>query len=291
MNLIVIGLVLLSAALHAFRDFFSKQSADKQVFMWQFSGASIILTLPLALWILWQSGMPHPIGIAIGTAISCVHFLYWYSLAKAIEHGDLSHVYPIGRSAPAFVLLFSILVLQETTTPWGVLGILLVVLGAYTINLKRLTLRGLFDPFRALRHDHALRYALLTLAAVTIYTIVDDRGVEYAHPIVYFFLINTLSWIFFTAYILRIRTLKQGMTWKGYEKSILINALFGSGGYILMLIAYSLERASYVSGLRQVSVVIAVLLGGHFLQESHRAIRLMSACAIFLGAACIAIGG
>ncbi|PIQ75990.1 hypothetical protein COU78_03450 [Candidatus Peregrinibacteria bacterium CG10_big_fil_rev_8_21_14_0_10_49_24] len=39
-NTIAIALVLLSAFIHAFRDFFRKKSMDKPVFMWQFSAVS-----------------------------------------------------------------------------------------------------------------------------------------------------------------------------------------------------------------------------------------------------------
>ncbi len=292
MNTLAIGLVILSAILHALRDFFSKQSKDKSVFIWQFSSVSILLTLPPAAWILWHDWPINPLGIVIGLSASIVHCLYWYALAKALEHGDLSHVYPIGRSAPAFVLLFSVLILHETATGWGVIGILLVVVGAYAINLKTLSLRGLSEPIRVLRHDHALRYALLTLAAVTTYTIVDDRGVEYGNAIVYFFLTNTCSSLLFTLYIRRVRTKAQYLgTFKRQWRIVLLNAVLASGGYTLMLMAYTLERASYVSGLRQLSIPIAVMLGGHVLREPHKAIRFGASCMIVTGAVCIALLG
>jgi len=43
-------------------------------------------------------------------------------------------------------------------------------------------------------------------------------------------------------------------------------------------------KVSYITGLRQISIVFAVLLGGHILKEKHKSIRLIAASIIFLGA-------
>jgi len=50
-----------------------------------------------------------------------------------------------------------------------------------------------------------------------------------------------------------------------------------------------MERVSYVVGLRQLSVVFAVLLGGQLLKEKHQVIRLAAASLIFAGALMIAL--
>jgi len=40
---------------------------------------------------------------------------------------------------------------------------------------------------------------------------------------------------------------------------------------------------SYILGLRQLSIVFAVFLGGHFLREKNRLIRVTSSVIIFTG--------
>jgi len=49
--------------------------------------------------------------IAIGTGVS--HGFYFYWLARALASGELSIVYPIARSAPAFLPLFAVLLLAR----------------------------------------------------------------------------------------------------------------------------------------------------------------------------------
>ena len=51
------------------------------------------------------------------------------------------------------------------------------------------------------------------------------------------------------------------------------------GHYELLCI----ELVSYIVGLRQTSIVFAVLMGSHFLKEKHQGIRLTGALIIFTG--------
>jgi uncharacterized membrane protein len=46
---------------------------------------------------------------------------------------------------------------------------------------------------------------------------------------------------------------------------------------------------SYIVGLRQLSIVFAVLLGGHFLKEKNKLVRIGSSIVIFIGAYLIAV--
>jgi uncharacterized membrane protein len=46
---------------------------------------------------------------------------------------------------------------------------------------------------------------------------------------------------------------------------------------------------SYIVGLRQLSIVLAVLLGGHVLKEKNKLIRIAASIIIFTGAYLIAV--
>jgi uncharacterized membrane protein len=54
-------------------------------------------------------------------------------------------------------------------------------------------------------------------------------------------------------------------------------------GYTLILVAFTIERVSYIVSLRQTSIVFAVLMGSHLLKEKHGGIRLTGALIIFAG--------
>lgn len=72
--------------------------------------------------------------------------------------------------------------------------------------------------------------------------------------------------------------------WRNYKSKAILNGVLVLGGYLLILMAFTMGKVSYITGLRQMSIVFAVLLGGHILKEKHKSIRLIAASIIFLGA-------
>ena len=131
MNILAIALVVLSALFHALRNFFTKESGDKQVFLWWYSLFGLFFYSPLFLFYLSKEGLPEPASFGWIALSGFTHFLYWIFLTESYRDGDLSHVYPIMRSSPAIVLLFAVPILGEKVSPVGVAGILMVAFGVY----------------------------------------------------------------------------------------------------------------------------------------------------------------
>ena len=290
MHPLAILIVLLSAAMHAFRNFFNKKALDKQAFVWWYEVFGLIFFTPLFLFTLLHEGTNTHISIAFIFLSGFVHFIYWYFLSKALEKGDLSLIYPIMRSSPALVLIFSIAILGEDVSALGVTGILLVAIGVYTINMESLALFELFRPFRSMTRDRAIRFAFLTLFSVACYTLVDKIAVSQMHPVIFAYIYPWISLSLFSGYIFKAKSsgvLKK--EWALHKGSILVCGVLSIFGYFLILQAFTMERMSYVVGLRQLSIVFAVLLGGHLLKEKNKKIRIASSIIIFLGAYLITV--
>jgi uncharacterized membrane protein len=246
--------------------------------------------LPLFCYLAVLKGFPPAAGFAVAAASGLVHFFYWLFLSKAYEDGDLSQVYPIMRSAPALVLLVSIVVLKEQVSFAGVMGILLVVAGVQAIGMQHPSIREFLRPFAALVNNRSTRFAFLTMAAVTAYSIVDKIGVGYTDPLVFNYLLIVFGVAFFTPYIAVTKERSAIMhEWTVNRRSILLNGLIVFLSYSLILVAFTMEKVSYIVGLRQLSIVFAVLMGGYLLKEKHRTLRFISAGVIFLGAFLITV--
>jgi uncharacterized membrane protein len=290
MQPLAILLVLLSAAMHAFRNFFNKKALDKQAFVWWYEIFGLIFFAPLFLITLLHDGTNTHISTTFICLSGFVHFIYWYFLSKALEKGDLSLIYPIMRSSPALVLIFSITILGENVSVLGVTGILLVAIGVYTINMESLALSELLRPFRAMTRDRAIQFAFLTLFSVACYTLVDKIAVSQMHPVIFAYVYPWISLSLFSGYIFKAKSsgvLKK--EWALHKGSILVCGVLSIFGYFLILQAFTMERMSYVVGLRQLSIVFAVLLGGHLLKEKNKKIRIASSIIIFLGAYLITV--
>ena len=284
MSALAIALVLISALFHALRSLFTKESGDKQVFLWLYSIVALLFFSPLFFYFLYRGGITNPAAYAWCAGSGFIHFLYWLFLTSAYKEGDLSHVYPIMRSSPALVLMIAVLLLGEQVSVQGVAGILLVAVGVYIINMKQISGAELLAPVKSIAHDHSTQFAFLTLISVAFYSIVDKMAVNYIHPILFAFLHLFFGMCYYTPYIVFTKNAaKIKKEWHSGAVRIIMSGIIGIVGYTLILVAFTMERVSYIVGLRQTSIVFAVLMGSHFLKEKHQGIRLTGALIIFAG--------
>ena len=284
MSALAILLVLLSALFHALRSLFTKESGDKQVFLWLYSIVALLFFSPLFMYFLFRVGITNPAAYAWCAGSGFIHFLYWLFLTQAYKEGDLSHVYPIMRSSPALVLVIAVLFLGEQVSFQGVAGILLVAVGVYIINMRQISGQELLEPVKSIASDRSTQFAFLTLISVAVYSIVDKLAVDYIHPILFAFFHLFFGMCYYTPYIL---LTKKGniirKEWNSGMGRIILSGVIGITGYSLILIAFTIERVSYIVSLRQLSVVFAVLMGSFWLKEKHKGIRLAGALIIFGG--------
>ena len=284
MSTLAIGLVVLSALFHALRSLFTKESGDKQIFLWLYSLFALLFFSPLFFFFLYRVGIDNPAAYAWCAGSGFTHFLYWLFLTNAYKEGNLSHVYPIMRSAPALVLVIAILFLGEQVSLQGVTGILLVAVGVYIINMKQISGEELLAPLKSLFHDRSTQFAFLTLIAVAFYSVVDKMAVDYIHPILFAFFHLFFGMCYYTPYIIFTKNAaKIKKEWHSGPGRIILSGVIGIVGYALILFAFTIERVSYIVSLRQTSIVFAVLMGSHFLKEKHGGIRLAGALIIFIG--------
>ena len=292
MQPLTILLVLISAVMHALRNFYNKRALDKQAFVWWYEIFGLVFFTPIFLFVLFQEDTSGSVPVILIILSGFAHFIYWYFLCKALEKGDLSLVYPIMRSSPALVLVFSIFLLKEDITAQGIIGILLVAVGVYTISLDKFDIQSLYSPIRAVFRDRAILFAFLTLLSVAFYSLVDKIAVGRMNPVIFAYLYPWISLSLFTGYIFR--TKNEGVLIKEialHKKSILLCGALSIFGYFLILWAFTMGPMSYIVGLRQLSIVFAVMLGGQILGEKNKLHRLFSSVIIFAGAYMIAIAG
>jgi drug/metabolite transporter (DMT)-like permease len=109
--------------------------------------------------------------------------------------------------------------------------------------------------------------------------------------VVFAYLYPWSSMLLFSGYIGKFKTKGEIKSeWKMNRTPILVCGFLSIFGYFLILVAFTLDRVSYIVGLRQLSIVFAVLLGGYALKEKHQRMRLTSASIIFVGTFLIAFG-
>ena len=284
MSALAIALVLISALFHALRSLFTKESGDKQIFLWLYSIVALLFFSPLFCYFFYRVGITEPEAYVWCIGSGFIHFIYWLFLTNSYKKGDLSHVYPIMRSSPALVLITAVLFLDEQVSVQGICGILLVTVGVYIINMKRIRTAELLEPIKSIANDRSTRFAFLTLISVAAYSIVDKMAVSHIHPILFTFVHLLCGMCYYTPYILLTKKIAMiQREWQSGWRRIIASGVLGIIGYMLILVSFTVERVSYIVGLRQTSIVFAVLMGSHFLKEKHKGIRLAGSLIIFGG--------
>jgi drug/metabolite transporter (DMT)-like permease len=288
-----VGLVLLSALLHAVWSLSMKGSRNVLAFnlLQELPPLAAACALP---WLFPLGDLP-PVVWALAAGTGVAHGFYFYWLSRALESGELSVVYPIARSAPAFVPLVAVPLLGETVTPTAALGIAIVVAGMWAVQLDN---RADVAGARRLLAPGA-GYAWLTLAATIGYSLVDKAAMSRldalewrsAIPpaVVWYVLLSVSGSIIFTPLALRRIGLAELRAVARHELGRAFTAqLVSFVGYALILHALRTAPVSYVVAVRQASVIFAVALGALRLRERPTRLRLLGALATVAGVALVA---
>lgn len=282
--------MLAGAVVHALWNMLVRRGGHPEAFMWWMSAAAALAYAPLGYWLLSQYGVSaEGVPWVVGTVL--LHALYFILLGRAYRFGDLSMVYPIARgTGPLLVPVLAVLFLGEQLSLLGVVGVILIVAGVVTLPMGGLTLAA-FGRLAEARHDPAARYALLTGVTIAAYSALDKAGVARVQPVLYGYFIFPGSALIAAPYFwgpLRASTLA---CWRENSRSIALAGALTPLSYLMALTAFSLGQVSYLAALREVSIVVAALLGALVLRERLTRARWLSACVTALGVALVGLGG
>lgn len=207
-----------------------------------------------------------------------LHVGYKLFLIRAYQLGDLSQIYPLARgTAPLIVSIVSALFLGEILTLSKSLGVVAIGLGIMVMA---------FAPQKNSPHlsGTALLFALGTAFFTAAYTLVDGIGAREALTASGFTLV-LFAGDGLCMLILAIATRgKQAVTKTLPEwKTGLIAGALSLGSYWIAIWAMTKAPIALVSGLRESSVLFAMLIAVIFLKEKTGLLRWLSACAIAAG--------
>jgi len=283
MDSLALSLIVFSALMHALWNLLVKQSRDKTVFIWWMFACSWSL---MSVFMLVSGFDLHDISpryLVLAAAAACCFVLYHWFTGAAYRSGDLSLTYPLAQTSMLYVPIWGVLLLGERLNSFGVAGILLIVAGAYCIQLRRISADEILRPFSQLG-NRSVQAALMAGFIYSIGSILDKVGVtDYS---AYRF---TYVLVFFMLSIMSLNLLRPGYRGRVLEEWRQSRNLVRWAGPVMLASFLSfrfglqLAPVSYAVPVRQVSLLIGVLIGLLFLGESCGRIRLTSAGLILAG--------
>jgi drug/metabolite transporter (DMT)-like permease len=281
-----LGLVLLSALLHATWNLLAKRSGGGVPFMWLSDTISVLFYAPVALAV-FLIEKPTLGGWALLFVLvsSLLHLTYFILLLRGYRAGDMSLVYPLARgTGPVLSTLAAILFLGERPGPIAIGGAFLVAVGVFL-------LAG--GPRAAVKSGarQAVIYGLLTGGTIAVYTLWDKQAVSVLLiPPVLYYILSTLCRIIILAPYITPRWSQVRREWATNRIEVLGLALFSPLSYILVLTALAFTPVSYVAPAREVSILIGAVMGARLLSEGDAGRRVLASCAVVAGITALALG-
>jgi drug/metabolite transporter (DMT)-like permease len=284
MPILAVVLLLTSAVLHALWNLILKQSSEKYIAM----GWQVIISGIISVVALFFTGLP-PRSMWIFALISMtLEAIYFVLLSFAYSDHDFSLIYPVARgAAPALVVLWSFLFLQEVPSTLGFIGIATIVLGLVIIGAT-----SLFQPHEGKPKFRGIAIALSIALVISIYTLIDGFAVKHGPVMPYglsmFMLVPVLTTPVIVRHYGRDHFVKA---WKDQPVRLILVGFLGVIAYLFALFAYSIAPVNYSEAIREVSVVIGAFAGWQLLGEKLGKTRVLGAAVIFAGIVLIAVFG
>ena len=285
MPILALVLLFLSASMHALWNFLLKSAEEKYIAM----GWQTILSGALALVVMvFYSGLP-PRDMWLFAVISMLlEAIYFILLCIAYSDHDFSLIYPIARgAAPALLVAWTAIFLQEKLTVGGYIGLAMITIGMMVIGATTLLQSKGEHP-----HLKGILTALTVALVISMYTFIDGFAVKQGPALPYglsMFVMVPFVTTPYIAYHYGIDSFSR--VWKQNRNYLLIGGVLGLIAYMLALFAYTFAPLSYSGAIREVSAVIGAFLGWRFLKEQMGGVRVIGSAIVFVGVMVIAIFG
>ncbi|MCG3140903.1 MAG: hypothetical protein HDKAJFGB_02051 [Anaerolineae bacterium] len=283
MSLFSLTLVLISAAMHAGWNLLVRDQRRINMFMGITVVSVIIFCAPLLLLEFFTAPVFSvvPLNIVFGGAFLAV---YYFGMTHSYRGGDFTVAYPLSRALPVLLVACVEVASGEAPTPLGWLGIVLIALGSALAPLQ-----SLHELKLARYWNRTTAWVLLAAFAIASYTVIDraalrqlPNGLLFAMR--YGVLESVVGGILYWLALLALRESFTLPTRLADWKLPVVTTLFIFGSYSLILWAFqSDDRASYVIGLRQISIVLGVAIGAYWFHERGARLRVPAALIIVVG--------
>jgi drug/metabolite transporter (DMT)-like permease len=286
-------LVLLAGLIHASWNIAAKKAGGDVRFATFTGVVMMVFWAPLGIW-LGKDQIPGwgRTEWLLLAASAALHTLYYIVLLRGYRKADLTVVYPLARgSGPLLSSLAAIMFLGEKISTLGAFGIAGVVAGVFLIAGGPGLWRASHDPERRQRIRKGMVYGLITGVFIASYTVVDGYSVKFLlmSPILLDYMGNLLRLVVLVPTVLRDMP-AAAILWQRQWKYAVFVGIISPVSYVLVLYAMQTAPLSHVAPAREISMLVAALIGGQLLGEGDRMLRLLGAGFIAAGVMALAIG-
>ena len=265
------------------------QGSNEYIAFW----GLVLFSLPVFLIAVFLTGWPEigrnfyivvPIGVVINIVASLMIF-------KALKVSPLSLTIPFLAFTPVFLILTSFLMLREIPNVYGLIGIILVTLGAYTLNISKAK-EGFWEPIKAIKKERGSFYALIVSFIFSIGANIDKIAIKNssptAYPLVFYLtILIVMSLIIFSRF--KIKDIISA-TRNNFKLYIAAGVFLGLA-IIFQLLSVARILVAYTISIKRAGFIFAVIFGYLFFKEKEFGSRFLGAIVMVIGVLLITLLG
>lgn len=289
-----LGLTLLSAFFLASADALSKRYLSHykpgELVLVRFGVAGGLL-LPLLLWQPWPALAPAFWGWIL--VLMPLEIIAMWLYMRAIRESPLSLTLPYLAFTPVFNILTGYIFLHEQIGTIGTIGIVLVVCGAWLLNLKATHKEqrlGIIAPFRAIVRERGSRLMLITAAIYSLTSVLGKAALLHTTPNFfgpfYFVVLGITATLVFAS--------RNVSSWRALSHHPWIH--LGIGACMAVMVVthfYAIEHieVAYMIAVKRTSLLFGMLYGAWLFHEQGLTKNLAAGTLMVAGVFLIAGAG
>ncbi|MFP4473339.1 MAG: EamA family transporter [Candidatus Omnitrophota bacterium] len=279
-------LAFLTAFFTSLKDISGRKAVEKAhplIIAWAWTAFSLPF---LVAYIFWKGVPAVQSGFwpaaAVSTAVLSISSILYF---RAMSVSDLSLCVPMLAFTPLFLLITSPLILGEFPNIYGLIGIILIVVGSYVLNFNSRKV-GFFEPFMRLLRDPGPRYVLIVAVLFSIGANVDKIGVRASSPGFWMLTINSLVTAVLTVVMLKWVDKPFKQILRVLPFLILMGMAMGVA-VLAQMHAIQMTIVPYVIAIKRTSVAFTAVFGFWLFREKNWRERLIGIILMVLGVFCI----
>lgn len=205
---------------------------------------------------------------------------------KALEISDISLVAPIKSISPVLLLVSGFLILGEFPDIYGLIGVLLLLCGIYTLKIEGMK-KSVFEPVRKVYNDRGIQLVIIMAIIYSITAPLDKIGINASSAPFYALTLysgGSIGLIIYHLITVGIINPKN----HNVKKLSTVGVFNGFSGLTQML-ALSMTLVIYVISIKRLSALMSSIYGVFFLEEGLTKARIVAAFLIVVGSVLIGL--
>ena len=212
-----------------------------------------------------------------------------YTSYKALSYSQISLIIPLSAFLPILTLVWAYFLLGEAPTLVKLGGILIIVIGAYFLDIHDIK-KGVLQPFKDLVMDKGARFYLFAVLAWSITPIFEKQAVLETTPqtplfAVFISILVSTSLLIPFAIKEKVDLDPVNKHWGLLILLGILHVLFSIAAFT----AFTLTNVAYVTAIGKLATLFVIMLGAFFMHEKRLKERALGGFIMVIGAILVVI--